>query len=242
MRLAAHSCTTSARLRTRPHGRRAFQSIPLFYRALHILGTQRFRLPVRRYVLDLFDIRLDPAVVANMHDFGQSLPPIEPRVEEDKEATPQIVAPQPSTSTSTSTPDMRQTRSPGPPPAAPVVRPGFRSRRNTRIGAVGLGIAVPGIDGMASGAPAENAADPQTYDYAAMERARNAALGQLHSAVEELRVSRENEERERERKERERKEKEREKLVLLTLDDDPDKRLTKGIAVKPKEQIIGFDV
>ncbi|KAF8606948.1 hypothetical protein BDV93DRAFT_331061 [Ceratobasidium sp. AG-I] len=39
---------TLSRLRTRPHGRRAFQSIPLFYRALHILGTQRFRLPWAR--------------------------------------------------------------------------------------------------------------------------------------------------------------------------------------------------
>jgi hypothetical protein len=176
-----------------------------------------------------------------MHEFGQSLPPIEPRIEDDTESTPQIAAPQPTTTTSASTPDMRQNRSPGPPPAAPVVRPGFRSRRNTRIGASALGIAVPGIDGMASGAPAENAADPQTYDYAAMERARNAALGQLHSAVEELKVSRENEERERERKEKEKKEKEREKLVLLTLDDEADNKMAKGVAVKPKEQIIGFD-
>ena len=230
------------RLRTRPHGRRAFQSIPLFYRALHVLGTQRFRLPVRRYVLDLFDIRLDPAVVGAMRDFGQSLPPIE----EDKIVTPQIAAPQPKSETDTparGTPDshMRQTRSPGPPPTAPPPRPAFRSRRNTRIGAAALGINIigPGIDGMPG--TGENAADPQTYDYAAMERARNAALGQLHSAVEELRVSRENEERERERKERERKEKEREKWVLLTLDDEGDKKLTKGVAVKPKEQIIGFD-
>lgn len=230
------------RLRTRPHGRRAFQSIPLFYRALHILGTQRFRLPVRRYVLDLFDIRLDPAVVGAMRDFGQSLPPLE----EDKIVTPQIVAPQPKPQASTpasSTPDshMRQTRSPGPPPTVPPARPAFRSRRNTRIGAAALGINIPGpgIDGMPG--TGENTADPQTYDYDAMERARNAALGQLHSAVEELRVSRENEERERERKERERKEKEREKLVLLTLDDEADKKLTKGVAVKPKEQIIGFD-
>ncbi|KAG8695134.1 hypothetical protein FRC09_009374 [Ceratobasidium sp. 395] len=232
---------TLSRLRNKPHGRRTFQSVPLFYRALHILGTQRFRLPVRRYVLDLFDIRLDPTVVTAMHEFGQSLPPPQPRTEEDKEATPQIAAPQPTTATSTSTPEMRQTRSPGPPPTVPLVRPGFRSRRNTRIGAAGLGIAVPGVDGMASGLPPEVAADPATYDYEAMERARNAALGQLHSAVEELRVSREKEEQERERKEREKKEKERERQVMLTLDDEGDKKMAKGVAVKPKEQIIGFD-
>ncbi|QRW06551.1 STE16 protein [Ceratobasidium sp. AG-Ba] len=137
-----------ASLRNKPHGRRTFQSVPLFYRALHILGTQRFRLPVRRYVLDLFDIRLDPAVVAAMHEFGQSLPPVESRVEEtqDRNATPQIAAPQPSVTTTSSTPEMRQARSPGPPPTGPPVRPNFRSRRNTRIGAVGLGIAVAGVE------------------------------------------------------------------------------------------------
>ncbi|KAG9083638.1 hypothetical protein FS749_005878, partial [Ceratobasidium sp. UAMH 11750] len=63
----------------------------------------------------------------------------------------------------------------------------------------------------------------------------------LHSAVEELRLSREKEEQERERKEKERKEKERERQVLLTLDDEGDKKTAKGIAVKPKEQIVGFD-
>jgi hypothetical protein len=232
-------------LRNKPHGRRTFQSIPLFYRALHILGTQRFRLPVRRYILDLFDIRLDPSVIASMQEFGQSLPPPQSRIEEnkakDRDTTPQIAAPQPTAATTSSTPEMRHARSPGPPLTAPPVRPGFRSRRNTRIGAVGLGIAVAGVDGMASGLPPEQAADPATYDYEAMERARNAALGQLHSAVEELRISRENEERERERRERERRERERERQVMLTLDDEGDKKATKGVAVKPKEQIVGFD-
>ncbi|KAG8763716.1 hypothetical protein FRC11_013592 [Ceratobasidium sp. 423] len=230
-----------SRYKHRPHGRRAFQSIPLFYRALHVLGTQRFRLPVRRYVLDLFDIKLDPAVITLLHEYGQKLAEPEPQPEE-KAPTPQIAAPRPSTATST--PDVRQARSPGPPPTVPSARPGFRSRRNTRIGAAGLGINVQGIDGMASGAPPEPSVDPQTYDYEAMERARNAALGQLHAAIEELRVSREMEERERERKEKERKEKEREKerekLALLALEDE-DKNVTRGIVAKPREKIIGFD-
>ncbi|CAE6461428.1 unnamed protein product [Rhizoctonia solani] len=230
-----------SRYKHRPHGRRAFQSIPLFYRALHILGTQRFRLPVRRYVLDLFDIKLDPSVITLLHEYGQKLAEPEPNPEE-KAPTPQIAAPRPSTATST--PDVRQARSPGPPPTVPPARPGFRSRRNTRIGAAGLGINVQGIDGMASGAPPEPSADPQTYDYEAMERARNAALGQLHAAIEELRVSREIEELERERKEKERKEKEREKerekLALLALEDE-DKKVTRGIVAKPKEKIVGFD-
>ncbi|CAE6437545.1 unnamed protein product [Rhizoctonia solani] len=226
-----------SRYKHRPHGRRAFQSIPLFYRALHILGTQRFRLPVRRYVLDLFDTKLDPAVISLLQEFGRKLAEPEPQ-QEEKVPTPQIAAPRPSTATSI--PDVRQTRSPGPPPAAPPARPGFRSRRNTRIGAAGLGINVQGIDGMAPGGNQDAPADPQTYDYEAMERARNAALGQLHAAVEELRVSQENEERERERKEKERKEKEREKLALLALEDD-DKKVTRGIVAKPREKIIGFD-
>ncbi|ELU39022.1 ste16 [Rhizoctonia solani AG-1 IA] len=226
-----------SRYKHRPHGRRAFQSIPLFYRALHILGTQRFRLPVRRYVLDLFDLKLDPTVITLLREFRQKLAEPEPQPEE-KPSTPQIVAPRPRSATST--PDVRQARSPGPPPTAPAQRPGFRSRRNTRIGAAGLGINVQGIDGMASGAPPETSADPQTYDYEAMERARNAALGQLHAAVEELRISREKEERERERKEKERKEKERERLALLTLEDE-EKKFTRGIVARPREKIVGFD-
>lgn len=187
---------------------------------------------------------MDPTVITLLQEFGQKLAQPESRAEE-KDSNLQIAAPQPSTSTS-NTPDVRQARSPGPPPSAPPARPGFRSRRNTRIGAVGLGINVPGVDGMAPGVPVEAAPDPQTYDYEAMEKARNAALGQLHATLEDLRISREHEEKERERKERERKEKEkekeREKLALLVLEDDVEKKVTRGIVAKPREQIIGFDV
>ncbi|KAF8755179.1 Rapamycin-insensitive companion of mTOR, domain 5 [Rhizoctonia solani] len=206
-----------SRYKHRPHGRRAFQSIPLFYRALHILGTQRFRLPVRRYVLDLFDLKLDPTVITLLREFRQKLAEPEPQPEE-KPSTPQIVAPRPRSATST--PDVRQAR----------------HRALLQLHQLN----VQGIDGMASGAPPETSADPQTYDYEAMERARNAALGQLHAAVEELRISREKEERERERKEKERKEKERERLALLTLEDE-EKKFTRGIVARPREKIVGFD-
>ncbi|KAG8949781.1 hypothetical protein FRC04_008321 [Tulasnella sp. 424] len=50
--------------------RRIFSSITLFYRVLHILSTQRYRLPVRRYILDLFDIDLDPDVMNALYNLS----------------------------------------------------------------------------------------------------------------------------------------------------------------------------
>jgi len=52
---------TLARLKARH--RNLFSSIPLYHRALYTISTQHYRLPVRRYVLELFDVRLDPGVV-----------------------------------------------------------------------------------------------------------------------------------------------------------------------------------
>ncbi|KAG9036760.1 hypothetical protein FRB95_008091 [Tulasnella sp. JGI-2019a] len=60
--------------------RAVFSSVSLYYRALHMLSTQRYRLPVRRYILDLFDVELDPDVMTTICTLQKSLyqPPLPP--------------------------------------------------------------------------------------------------------------------------------------------------------------------
>lgn len=36
----------------------------MFFRALHTISTQRYRLPVRRYIVDLFNLELNPELVS----------------------------------------------------------------------------------------------------------------------------------------------------------------------------------
>ena len=45
----------------------------MFYRALHIISTSRYRLPVRRFIFDLFDIPLDPETVTALTDSSRTL-------------------------------------------------------------------------------------------------------------------------------------------------------------------------
>lgn len=45
----------------------------MFYRALHIISTSRYRLPVRRFIFDLFDIPLDPENVAALAEAARTL-------------------------------------------------------------------------------------------------------------------------------------------------------------------------
>lgn len=45
----------------------------MFFRALHTISTQRYRLPVRRYILDLFTIELDAEVVAALSEAAKAL-------------------------------------------------------------------------------------------------------------------------------------------------------------------------
>ncbi|KIJ64502.1 hypothetical protein HYDPIDRAFT_175469 [Hydnomerulius pinastri MD-312] len=62
-----------ARMKSRPEYRSAFASPSVFFRALHIISTQRYRLPVRRYILDLFNIELDGDVVKAISEAAVSL-------------------------------------------------------------------------------------------------------------------------------------------------------------------------
>ena len=45
----------------------------MFYRALHMISTSRYRLPVRRYVFDLFDIDLDGDVLRQLEESAKTL-------------------------------------------------------------------------------------------------------------------------------------------------------------------------
>lgn len=62
-----------AKLKSRPEYQKVFSSVPVFYRALHTISTSRYRLPVRRYVFDLFDIDLDEDVLRQLGESAKTL-------------------------------------------------------------------------------------------------------------------------------------------------------------------------
>jgi rapamycin-insensitive companion of mTOR len=45
----------------------------MLYRALHTISTSKYKQPVRRYILDLFDLQLDPETVQNVATAGKRL-------------------------------------------------------------------------------------------------------------------------------------------------------------------------
>ncbi|KAF7968454.1 hypothetical protein HWV62_30535 [Athelia sp. TMB] len=61
------------KMKSRPEYRPVFSSVSTFYRALHIISTQRYRLPVRRYILDLFTIEMDSDVAKSLADYAKTL-------------------------------------------------------------------------------------------------------------------------------------------------------------------------
>lgn len=60
-------------MKSRPEYRSVFSAPSMLYRALHIISTQKYRLPVRRYILDLFTVGLNPDVVKALVDCASSL-------------------------------------------------------------------------------------------------------------------------------------------------------------------------
>ncbi|KXN88287.1 Protein ste16 [Leucoagaricus sp. SymC.cos] len=71
--IANAASRTLAKIRSRPEYRKSFSSSDMFYRALHMLSTQRYRLPVRRYIIDLFNLDLDTGTVATLEKSAQTL-------------------------------------------------------------------------------------------------------------------------------------------------------------------------
>lgn len=71
--IANASSRTLTRLKSRPEYRLVFSSPAVFFRVLHIISTQRFRLPVRRYIIDLFNIEMNAELVSALMDNAQAL-------------------------------------------------------------------------------------------------------------------------------------------------------------------------
>jgi len=71
--IANQASRTLARLKSRPESRHIFSSCPVFYRALHAISSQRYRLPVRRFILDLFDIELSTETIRALSESASEL-------------------------------------------------------------------------------------------------------------------------------------------------------------------------
>ncbi|KAF9533164.1 Rapamycin-insensitive companion of mTOR, N-term-domain-containing protein [Crepidotus variabilis] len=64
-----------ARLKSRPETRGMFSSPEMLYRSLHLISTQRYRLPVRRYILELFTQEMDQDLVTALNSAAKRLKP-----------------------------------------------------------------------------------------------------------------------------------------------------------------------
>lgn len=60
-------------MKSRGKYKHIFASTTMLYRALHAISSQRYRLPVRRYILDLFNIELDDHVVRKLAEHAVKL-------------------------------------------------------------------------------------------------------------------------------------------------------------------------
>lgn len=69
--LATKASKTLARLKIRH--RALFSSLPLYFRAIEMIANNHYRLPVRRYILELFDVNLDDRTVCEMMSVGEEL-------------------------------------------------------------------------------------------------------------------------------------------------------------------------
>lgn len=68
--------------------RQAFSSPSLYYRVLYLISTQRLRLPVRRYILELFDVPLDATVVRKLTTYAKTLRESDMEANEPDDAKP----------------------------------------------------------------------------------------------------------------------------------------------------------
>lgn len=67
-------------MKSKPEYRPIFTSPTVYYRVLHILSTRRYRFPVRRYILDLFEVQLDADVASLLAECAHELAEKEPEV------------------------------------------------------------------------------------------------------------------------------------------------------------------
>lgn len=71
--IANAASRTLTKLKTKSESKSAFHSPDMLYRALHIISTQRYRFPVRRYIMDLFNVELNPQLSAGLGIAAQKL-------------------------------------------------------------------------------------------------------------------------------------------------------------------------
>ncbi|PIL22333.1 hypothetical protein GSI_15021 [Ganoderma sinense ZZ0214-1] len=71
--IANAASRTLTKMKSKPEYRHIFTSPSMFYRALHTISSQKYRMPVRRYIFDLFNIELDADVVKQLSDCAISL-------------------------------------------------------------------------------------------------------------------------------------------------------------------------
>ncbi|KAI0073477.1 hypothetical protein K474DRAFT_1666532 [Panus rudis PR-1116 ss-1] len=71
--IANNASRSLAKMKPRPEYRPIFASPSMLFRALHTISSQRYRLPVRRYILDLFNVDLDEDVVGKLVECEQEL-------------------------------------------------------------------------------------------------------------------------------------------------------------------------
>ncbi|KAL4262714.1 RICTOR family protein [Pleurotus pulmonarius] len=73
------------KMKSRAEYKHLFASPIMLYRALHTISTQRFRLPVRRYILELFNVELNSETAAAMEKCAEVLQtksPSQPTIKE----------------------------------------------------------------------------------------------------------------------------------------------------------------
>jgi rapamycin-insensitive companion of mTOR len=70
-----HYSNCCRRLKSKPEYRSLFTSPTVLYRVLHIISTQRYRLPVRRYIMEMFNVDLNEATVAALEQAAIALKP-----------------------------------------------------------------------------------------------------------------------------------------------------------------------
>ncbi|KAI0822217.1 Rapamycin-insensitive companion of mTOR, N-term-domain-containing protein [Trametes gibbosa] len=61
------------KMKSKPEYRHIFSSPSMFYRALHTISSQKYKLPVRRYIFDLFNLELDADVIQQLSECSISL-------------------------------------------------------------------------------------------------------------------------------------------------------------------------
>lgn len=80
-----------ARMKARPEYKHIFSSTSTMYRALHAISNQRYRLPVRRYICELFDVELNVDTVKALLEHEKALKLKPEMMENGKTAPPSRV-------------------------------------------------------------------------------------------------------------------------------------------------------